>query len=69
MSAFQGDAFPDWSIRRLTICDGTIDVYFKAEIKILLKNAVFWNVTPCDLVRTDVSEERIRIHYQGDKNR
>jgi hypothetical protein len=23
-----------------------------------MKNAVFWNVTPCDFFRTDVSEER-----------
>jgi hypothetical protein len=23
-----------------------------------MKNGVFWDVTPCDLVRTDVSEER-----------
>jgi hypothetical protein len=24
-----------------------------------VRNAVFWDVTPCDFVRTDVSEERI----------
>jgi hypothetical protein len=25
---------------------------------VTMKNAVFWNVTPCSSVRTDVSEER-----------
>jgi hypothetical protein len=24
-----------------------------------MENAVFWDVTPCDSLRTDVSEERI----------
>jgi hypothetical protein len=26
---------------------------------VTMKNALFWDVKPCDLVRTDVSEERI----------
>jgi hypothetical protein len=31
----------------------------KKQSASILKNAVFWDVTPCGFVRTDVSEERI----------
>jgi hypothetical protein len=32
-------------------------VRFEVFTAVTMKNCVFWNVTPCDFVRTDVSEE------------
>jgi hypothetical protein len=33
-----------------------------------MKNAVFWDVTLCNLVRTDVSEERIASIFTVEKS-
>jgi hypothetical protein len=33
------------------------EVRFEVFTAVSMKNGVFWNVTPCALVRTDVSEE------------
>jgi hypothetical protein len=35
------------------------DVRFEVFTAVTMKNAVFWDVTQCGFVRTDVSEERI----------
>jgi hypothetical protein len=32
-----------------------------------MKNIVFWDVTPCGFVKTDISQAH-RLHHQGEKN-
>jgi hypothetical protein len=34
-----------------------------------MKNAVFWNVTPCGFYKNRRFGGMYRLHYQGDKNR
>jgi hypothetical protein len=34
-------------------------VTFEVFMAMTMKNAIFWEVMPCTLVRTDVSDERI----------
>jgi hypothetical protein len=34
-----------------------VDVRFEVFTAVTMKNGVFWDVTPCGSVRTDVSEE------------
>jgi hypothetical protein len=35
------------------------------KLMTVLQETVFWDLAPCILVRTDVSEERIASHHQG----
>jgi hypothetical protein len=34
-----------------------------------VKNAVFWDVTPCDSCKNGCFDGTYRLHHQGDKNR
>jgi hypothetical protein len=42
-------------------------VRFEVFTAVTKRHAVFWNVTACGCLKTDVSEER--LHNQGDKSR
>jgi hypothetical protein len=39
------------------------------KLNIYLKNAVFWDVTPCDSCKNQSFGGTYRLHHQGDKNR
>jgi hypothetical protein len=47
-----------------------LKVRFEVLMAVTTKNAIFWDVTPCGLVRTDVSEEHITsiIRVQQSQN-
>jgi hypothetical protein len=42
------------------------DYYLRFEVftAVVMKSVIFWDVTPCSLLTTDVSEEH-RLHLQG----
>jgi hypothetical protein len=43
-------------------------VRFEVFTAVTIKNAVFWDVAPIDLVTTDVSEERIASIFRLEKS-
>jgi hypothetical protein len=40
-------------------CDRKSEVGLEVFAEVTMKNAVFWDVAPCGLVKTDVSGERV----------
>jgi hypothetical protein len=56
----------------LRICRHSADVVivgFEVFTAVILKNVVFWDVTPCDSCKNRRFGGTWRLHNQGDKNR
>jgi hypothetical protein len=41
----------------------------RADLTAIVKNAVFWDVTPCGSCKNSRYGGTYRLHHQGDKNR
>jgi hypothetical protein len=44
-------------------------VKFEVFTVVTMKNAVFWDVTPCGSCKNQCFRETCHLHHQGDKNR
>jgi hypothetical protein len=45
------------------------NVRFEVFMAVTMKNAVFWDVTPCGSYKNGRFGGILRLHHQGDKNR